>query len=216
MQYASPGLYGTVYPLRAVGTMLGAALAAFLLLAAPVTAAKGKRVVITQTANRPVPDRGGGDLILPITLGKKFKRFRVTDVNLNVNFTSNCSTDPNAANSDCMADLIVMLFAPGAGNRGLALNQGAGGNVITDLTFDDESPNAISNIPPSIEGPEPNRLYPPYVGSVKPDSNWRFDVEDGPMKGRWRLIVRDSLLGDPLPTISTLGSWRLEVRGKRR
>jgi hypothetical protein len=193
------------------------ALAGCLALGTGAAAAKAPRAIVTTLVNKPVPDLASGQLTSSVNLGKKFKKARVTDVNISVNFTSNCDSPKTAQGNtgECMSDLVVILAAPGKKRRGTALSQSAGGNLISALTLDDDSLNLLSSRQAPLGPPHGNMLYPPYAGSAQPQSDWRSVEGGGKMKGRWTLIVRDTVLGNPTPTISTLGSWQLDVHGKR-
>lgn len=194
-------------------------LVAVLLFATPAGAAKRKTISKTINVEQQVPELGahsGDGLKSSFRLGGKFRNLKVTDVNLGL-LVSCTETPPDEGL--CITGVLVTLKAPG-GSAFAPIGSGylkgnAMGSAGTMMTLDDQAQAGLSS-----EFLDPTRdyggpvLFPPYAGTAKPVDAPMSVFEGGSMKGRWTLELFDALTGVHGPTIDTLHSWQLTLRGR--
>ncbi len=146
-----------------------------------------------------------GQLDSTIKVGRKMKGRAVADVNVSVRL-SHPETD----------DLDLFLISPqgatvllATGNDGQPGNEGYGsGDPNCDgamTTFDDETPNFISN---AGTVNEPGEILSPWAARVEP-FGFPLSVNDGnKARGRWTLRILDFQNGDT----GSLHCWRLQIK----
>lgn len=194
--------------------LICAVVAALALLGATAEGAKKKRkgrgvAEATVTTVQPIPDRAAGvapdgTLRSTVSFGKRFKGAMVGDVNVTLQTLG--------ATLGAAGNLDFRLLSP-RGNTAELFRGGMGGlpgESIGPLTFDDETPIRLCTqpIPPCQD---PDTLPLPFIGTAQPSEGSLSDLDGGPIRGTWTLMVRDRV---PMGT-SSLTSWKLTVSRDR-
>jgi subtilisin-like proprotein convertase family protein len=171
----------------------------------------GKPVTVSKNVNLVVPDATGttqdGVLRQTIAFGKKFKGRSIGDVDVTVQTTG--------SSADAAEDIRMRLVSP-AGNKSQMVPTfaatGLPGQSVGPLTYDDDTPiqPCLDDTPPCGD---PDTLPQPFSGVASPRTPLS-QLDGGPVRGNWTLVLQDSLAGDT----TTLNSWSLRVlpRGSPR
>jgi subtilisin-like proprotein convertase family protein len=201
--------------LRLLITLVLALVTALALAAGPAVAkkkkGKGKAVktlAITNPAPVAIPDRPVappdpyGQASSVITVGKKFKKTEIRDVNVTVQLTGSDAT--------AMQTVLAQITAPNGASTFLFFQ--LTGQTAGPLTLDDESPRFIVSGSFPTGCPSPLALCEPFSGSARPGiqglGTGLSVLDGGPARGAWTLNLLDSGSGGT----TTLNSWGITVR----
>jgi hypothetical protein len=166
---------------------------------------KAPRADVTVTVNQPVPASTpgppgqNGRLTSSTTLGGKFKKLRIADVN----------ADITASGGD-VGGLAVRLSAPNGDTVCLlGCAYGLFGKTIGPLVLDDETPVILSGGDPAFFQ-DPDQLFTPYVGTAEPEG-YLSQLDNGPPRGTWVLRAANA---DPVNPV-TISQWSIHVTTRR-
>ncbi|MBM3666846.1 MAG: hypothetical protein FJW90_05090 [Actinobacteria bacterium] len=146
-----------------------------------------------------------GQLDSTIKVGKKMKGRAVADVNVSVRISHPESDDIDIflISPQGATVLLATSNAGQAGNTGYGSGDPNCNGAMT--TFDDETPNFVSNA--AIVN-EPGEILSPWAARVEP-FGFPLSVNDGnKARGRWTLRVLDFQNGD----IGSLHCWKLRIK----